>query len=120
MDYAARASGVSLGELQSIRSGTEPVFFRYDGDAGTAVKEGIAWLREQGGLGCFVTLEPGALEGSTEEFEVLSALDAKGLEFDYVVLYRPEAVDRTSPVDASLILIGATRATKGLAVITET
>jgi DNA helicase IV len=65
-----------------------------------------------------VTLEPGALEGRTEEFEVLSALDAKGLEFDYVVLYRPEAVDRTSPVDASLILIGATRATKGLAVIT--
>lgn len=119
MEYAARASGVSLGDLQSIRSGTEPVNFRYEGDSSTAVKAGVAWLREQGGLGCFVTLEPGALEGSTEEFEVLSALDAKGLEFDYVVLYRPEAVDRASPVDASLILIGATRATKGLAVVTE-
>jgi DNA helicase IV len=119
MEYAAEASGVSLGNLQSIRSGTEPVFLRYDGDPGPAVKDGVAWLREQGGLGCFVTLEPGALEGGTEEFEVLSALDSKGLEFDYVVLYRPEAVDRRSPVDASLILIGATRATKGLAVITE-
>jgi DNA helicase IV len=119
MEYAAEASGVSLGTLQSIRSGTEPVFFRYDGDPEPAVAEGLAWLRKQGGLGCFVTLEPGALEAQTGEFEVLSALDAKGLEFDYVVLYRPEAVDRTSAVDASLILIGATRATKGLAVITS-
>jgi DNA helicase IV len=119
MEYAAEASGVSLGTLQSIRSGTEPVFFRYSGDPEPAVAEGLAWLRKQGGLGCFVTLEPGALEGQTGEFEVLSALDAKGLEFDYVVLYRPEAVDRTSAVDASLILIGATRATKGLAVITS-
>ncbi|CAN5841338.1 AAA family ATPase [soil metagenome] len=118
MEYAAAASGLSLGKLQSIRAGTEPVFFRYDDDPAPAIKQGVAWLREQGGLGCFVTLEPGALDGSTEEFEVISALDAKGLEFDYVVLYRPEAVDRTLAVDASLILIGATRATKGLAVIT--
>jgi hypothetical protein len=119
MEYAAHASGVSLGNLQSIRSGTEPVFFRFQDDPAPAVAAGLAWLREQGGLGCFVTLDPGALQGQTGEFEVLSALDAKGLEFDYVVLYRPESVDRTSPVDASLILIGATRATKGLAVITS-
>lgn len=119
MEYAAQASGVSLGELQSIRSGTPPVFFRYDTDSEPAIERGLAWLREQGGLGCFVTLEPGALEGQTAEFEVLTALDAKGLEFDYVVLYRPEAVNRSSPVDSSLILIGATRATKGLAVITS-
>lgn len=117
MEYASRASGISLGTLQSIRAGTEPIFFRYDGDPSKAIAEGVRWLRMQGGSGCFVSLEPGALEGMTEEFEVLSALDAKGLEFDHVVLFRPEAVDRTSPVDASLILIGATRATKGLAVI---
>ncbi|HEX2180375.1 MAG TPA: AAA family ATPase, partial [Actinomycetota bacterium] len=118
MEYAAKASGVSLGDLQSIRSGTDPVFFSYDDDPAPAVARGVEWLREQGGLGCFVTLEEGGLGSKVEEFEVLSALDAKGLEFDYVVLYRPEAIDRNSPVDASLVLIGATRATKGLAVIT--
>lgn len=119
MEYAAEASGVPLGDLQSIRSGTPPVFFRYSGDPAAAIDQGLNWLREKGGLGCFVTLEEGALGGKVEEFEVLSALEAKGLEFDYVVLYRPESVDRHSAVDASLILIGATRATKGLAVITD-
>jgi DNA helicase IV len=119
MEYAAEASGISLDELRSIRSGTPPVFFRYEKDPKPAVEQGVKWLREQGGSGCFVVLDPDELlEGATAEFEVLWALDAKGLEFDHVVLYRPEAVDRTFPADASLVLIGATRATKGLAVIT--
>jgi hypothetical protein len=120
MEYAAEESGLSLGELKSIRSGTPPVFFRFDSDPEAAIAQGVEWLRRQGGAGCFVFLDPGeSLEGRTGEFEALWALDAKGLEFDHVVLYRPEAVDRTSPVDASLVLIGATRATKGLAVITS-
>ncbi|HVL52274.1 MAG TPA: UvrD-helicase domain-containing protein [Actinomycetota bacterium] len=118
MEYASEASGISLGSLRSIRSGTAPVFFHYEQDPAGAIADGVCWLRKQGGAGCFVTLDPAPLEGMTEEFEVLSALDAKGLEFDHVVLFRPEAADRSSPVNASLILIGATRATKGLAVIT--
>lgn len=121
MEYASEASGVSLGPLQSIRSGTQPVFYRYDGDPGPVVAKAVDWLKEQGGSGCFVVLDRAdqqVLAGRTGDFEVLWALDAKGLEFDHVVLFRPESVDRFSPVDASLILIGATRATQGLAVIT--
>ncbi|HEX2052488.1 MAG TPA: AAA family ATPase [Actinomycetota bacterium] len=118
MEYASEASGIPLGEVRSIRSGTDPLFLPYEGDGAEAIGRAVEWLRSQGGAGCFVTLEPGVLDGRTEEFEALWALDAKGLEFDYVVLFRPEAVNTGSPVDASLVLIGATRATKGLAVIT--
>lgn len=118
LDFASEASGVELGDLRSIRSGTPPVFFRLEGDGEQAVARAVDWLRSQGGSGCFVTLEPGALDGRTAEFEALWALDAKGLEFDNVVLYRPEGVDLDVPENASLVLIGATRATKGLAVIT--
>ena len=118
MEYASEASGIPLGRLRSIRSGTEPAFFRYEGDPQPAIAQALGWLRRRDGSACFITTQPGALDGKTEEFEVLWALDAKGLEFDHVVLFRPEAVDRSSAVDASLVLIGATRATKGLAVIT--
>jgi DNA helicase-2/ATP-dependent DNA helicase PcrA len=52
------------------------------------------------------------------QVSLLTIHNAKGLEFDNVVLYRPEAVDVSRPSDASLILIGATRATKRLAVVT--
>jgi hypothetical protein len=125
MEYASRASGVSLGSLRSIRSGVEPVFFRYGdsaGAAGAAIRDAVSWLHDQSGSGCLIVLDPAdraALEGLAGGVEVIWALDAKGLEFDNVVLYRPEAIDRSSPADASLILIGATRATKRLAVVTR-
>ena len=118
MEYASQASGIPLGQVRSIRSGAEPAFFRYERDPQPAIEQALEWLRNREGSACFISTQPGALDGETEEFEVLWALDAKGLEFDYVVLFRPEAVDRSSGVDASLVLIGATRATKGLAVIT--
>ncbi len=122
MEYAQKVSGVSLGMLRSIRSGTEPVFFSYETSPDTSLKEAVGWLHARGGLGCIVVLDQAdqaLVEPASDGFEVIWALDAKGLEFDHVVLYRPEAIDRTKPSDASLLLIGATRATKGLAVVTK-
>jgi hypothetical protein len=122
MEYASRASRISLGHLRSIRSGPDPVFFRYSDSPDLALAQATTWLRSQGGSGCFIVVNPAdqeELEERVDEFEVIWALDAKGLEFDNVVLYRPEAVDPSMPSDASLILIGATRATKRLAVVTR-
>lgn len=121
IDYASRQSGVDLAPLRSIRSGAPPVFFRLGHHPRAAVAGALQWLRERGGSGCFVILDPAdseTLQGLTAEYEVLPALEAKGLEFDNVVLFRPEACLPDSAAGASLVLIGATRATKGLAVIT--
>ncbi|MEX2551854.1 MAG: AAA family ATPase [Actinomycetota bacterium] len=122
MEYASRASGMSLANTRSIRSGPEPVFFKYADSPGDALSRAATWLRSQGGSGCFIAVNSAdqqELEGRVDEFEIIWALDAKGLEFDNVVLYRPEGVDPSVPSDASLILIGATRATKRLAVVTR-
>lgn len=122
MEYASRASGLSLAHMKSIRSGPEPVFFKYADSPDAALAKAANWLRSQGGSGCFIVVNPDdqkELEGRVDEFEIIWALDAKGLEFDNVVLYRPEGVDSSVPSDASLILIGATRATKRLAVVTR-
>jgi DNA helicase IV len=52
------------------------------------------------------------------ETEVLTALDAKGLEFDNVVLYNPgRLLPVASRADASLLLIAATRATRNQAIV---
>lgn len=122
MDYASKASGLSMGNLQSIRSGTKPVFFRYQGSSDSALAKAIAWLGDRSGSGCILVLDQADLEpveANSEGTEVIWALDAKGLEFDNVILFRPEATDTSKASDASLLLIGATRATKGLAVVTE-
>lgn len=122
MEYAQEVSGVSLGALRSIRSGTKPTFFTYADSAQECLKDAVAWLHARGGLGCIVVLDQAdqaVVEPAADGFEVIWALDAKGLEFDHVVLYRPESIDKGKPSDASLLLIGATRATKGLAVVTK-
>jgi AAA domain-containing protein len=122
MEYASRASGLSLEHTRSIRSGPEPVFFKYTDSSDLALAQAATWLRSHGGSGCFIVVDPAdqkELGERVDEFEVIWALDAKGLEFDNVVLYRPERVDASVPSDASLILIGATRATKRLAVVTR-
>lgn len=121
MDYAERASGLDLGELTSIRTGDEPVFFDFDTSPEPALAQAAAWLQEQPGSGCFIVADDAGradVEKAAGSADVLSALEAKGLEFDNVVLHRPEALDVSQPAGASLVLIGATRATKRLAVVT--
>lgn len=121
MTYAAQASGLDLGKLRSVRSGDEPVFFDVDGSSAEAVAKAARWLEDQPGSGCFIVVDDAdrpEVEAAAGSAEVLWALEAKGLEFDNVILYRPEAVDTTQPAEASLVLIGATRATKKLAVVT--
>lgn len=120
MDYAARASGVDLSQVRSIRAGTPPRVFRFGASPEQVVAEAARWLRAQPGSGCFIVVaEPdaAAVRAAGGDSEVLWALDAKGLEFDNVVLFRPEAVDVSGPENASLVLIAATRATQRLAVI---
>jgi hypothetical protein len=120
MEYASRASGVSLSSVRSIRSGPPPLTFRFTGSPEAALHRAATWLRSLGGSGCFVAVDAGdvrTVQGRIDGLEAIWAVDAKGLEFDNVVLVRPEAVDRDA--DSSLILIGATRATKRLAVVTS-
>ncbi|MBW3591148.1 MAG: AAA family ATPase [Actinobacteria bacterium] len=121
MQYAAEASGLNLGGLRSIREGEEPVFFALGDDPGRAIREAAQWLDDQPGSGCFIVVDEAHLEAvrtPSGKVEVLTALEAKGLEFDNVVLFRPERLDTSVPWEASLVLIGATRATKRLGVIT--
>lgn len=123
LQYASRASGLSLDHIHSIRSGTPPVYFPSSEQLIPGLDQAARWLRDHRGSGCFIAVDPrdGELvDGRVDEFEVIWALDAKGLEWDNVVLVRPEAMDPRIDSDASLILIGATRATKRLAVVTAT
>ena len=123
--YAAEVSGLDLSGLRSIRqSGRPPAVFASEDDPAGALRAALDHVRGEPGSRVVIVLDPEDAEtvsaqAGDDEVDVLSAIDAKGLEFDNVVLYRPE---RLLPVasrsDASLLLIAATRATRNLAVVT--
>ncbi len=115
MRRASELSGVDLGGLRSIReSGREPESF-------ASLPEALASLADEPGSTVVIAMdEPDAAAAAAEagETEVLTALDAKGLEFDNVVLYNPgRLLPVASRADASLLLIAATRATRNLAIV---
>jgi hypothetical protein len=115
MRYASALSGIDLGALRSIReSGQEPRTY-------SSVPEALDSLRDEPGSTVVIAMtEQDAATAARDagDTEVLTAIEAKGLEFDNVVLYNPE---RLLPVasrsDASLLLIAATRATRNLALV---
>ncbi|MCA1726916.1 MAG: UvrD-helicase domain-containing protein [Actinobacteria bacterium] len=118
MRYASEVSGLDLGNLRSIReSGASPRTF-------DSLPEALGSLKAEPGSTAIIAMTEDdaaratAEAGQASEIPVLTAIDAKGLEFDNVVLYRPE---RLLPVasrpDASLLLIAATRATRNLAIV---
>jgi hypothetical protein len=115
MRRASELSGIDLGGLRSIReSGREPEAFG-------SLAEALASLADEPGSTVVIAMdEPdaAAAAGEAGETEVLTALDAKGLEFDNVVLYNPgRLLPVTSRADASLLLIAATRTTRNLAIV---
>lgn len=123
MRFAEQASGVDLSGLESIRDGDQPFLLPYEDSPLQALKDARRWLEGLPGSSCVIVpdeLDVELVRSRLTGRDVLWALDAKGLEFDNVVLFRPEALDTSIPEQASMVLIGATRATKRLAVVTRT
>ena len=60
---------------------------------------------------------PGAATRSTPRSRCLSAAQAKGLEFDHVVLVEPRRLVTDDPPGLRLLYVAMTRATRGLAIV---
>jgi hypothetical protein len=122
MRYASQVSGLDLGKLQSIRTGGEPAVFEFDDDPSGALRRALESARAEPGSMCVIVMDEAdvaAVTAVADDADVLTAIDAKGLEFDNVVLYRPDRLlPVSSPADASLLLIAASRATRSLTVVT--
>ncbi|MGQ0678605.1 MAG: HelD family protein [Actinomycetota bacterium] len=119
VEYASQISGIPL-QVESIKSGDPPRVFRYTDSPRQALQEAVNWATQRAGSSCLLVVDENdqASVATAGGIDTMWVLDAKGLEFDNVILFRPEALDRANPSDASLLLIAATRATRSLAVVT--
>ena len=62
--------------------------------------------------------ELAGLAGATERVQVLEALEAKGLEFDAVIIAAPEEIVAAAPTGERTLYVALTRATRRLSVVT--
>jgi len=130
---AAAAPGVATS--RSVRStGEEPRFVAVDGaDLAVAVREAAAGAVERGGTVAVIAPEThhdrlvavmadlGALADSPDALDapvaVIAGTDAKGLEFDHVVVVEPAELVPLGPRGLRMLYVILTRATRSLAVV---
>lgn len=121
----ARVLGTDLDAPRAIREGAGPQLTMIEGESW---REGLVGVvgeevrRAEGGLVAAI-VPPGALAASRAalqtfpEVRVLDAHEAKGLEFDVVVLMDPEAVLRGAGGRVGSLYVAMTRSTQRLHVL---
>lgn len=105
------AAGVPSSPITSARSGQPPIIERRD-DIGTVVAEELA----SGGSVALISVDRLDLPAA-DRLSLLSPGEAKGLEFDSVVLVEPAAVVAASPRGVSDLYVAMTRATQRLRIV---
>ncbi|MHA7985413.1 HelD family protein [Rathayibacter sp. CAU 1779] len=135
----ARASGLPITPARAVREGDWPVREVASGtsDLASAVVEAAAYDRGVDDSGALAVIAPTALmdsvadavasrfgadagrgaSGLVKPIVVLTAHDAKGLEFDAVVIADPDAVVAESPRGASALYVAMTRPTQRLTLV---
>jgi DNA helicase IV len=134
----ARAAGLAISAPRAVRDGEPPIVVRVDdaGVVGTAVEQVRAELEVvNGGLVAVIVAEdrvqevgtalaqalPGKVGAGVRRLDrqvvVLSAWDAKGLEFDSVVVVEPQALVEETGGGVGNLYVAMTRPTQRLRVV---
>ena len=115
-----------LHPARSVRTaGVGPRRVHTDGQplSATAIADTVAAIRREVGTGLVAVIAPEQLVADCNgDAEHLTAVDAKGLEFDGVVVADPEAIVRESPGATGMarLYVALTRATTRLTILAPT
>jgi DNA helicase IV len=107
-----RAAGVDATATRSVRS-TRPPEVR----CGTSIDDVRAAVRDVGGVGTIAVIAPVASSYDDVGADVYDVLEAKGLEFDAVVVVDPDAIAAEGEGGARRTYVAMTRTTDRLVVL---
>ncbi len=129
IDYAWAVTETPGKPPASVRStGRPPHFFVITGSEDETLRSALAWLAATSGSHCVIIFDSDDAQilagiaartpGVDPPPDILLAPDAKGLEFDTVLVHKPERCDLAVDRERSLLFIATTRATQQLGIVT--
>jgi DNA helicase IV len=107
-----RAAGIEATATRSVRSTRLP-----EVRCGTSVDDVRAAVRDVGGVGTIAVIAPVATSYDDVGADVYDVLEAKGLEFDAVVVVDPDAIAAEGEGGARRTYVAMTRTTDRLVVL---